>query len=722
MKKIAAFAVMMVMLVTCFFGCASAKFTVTYNVDGVLSTELVDSGKAASCAKPDNAEGKTFDGWYTDDSLTILYDEKTPVTKDIALYGTWRETKPQRYVVTFIVDGIPYEVTVNAGEAAAFDEPKKSGYAFNGWYTDQACTKNFDLSSPITGALTLYAGWTQTHVPQTFVVSFDLAGGAAEPAIEPQSVKEGGRVLRPQNDPVKENYIFEAWYKGEELYRFSDTVSASFTLTAHWKEEAPDVPDTLEKATATSSAEGHAAELAIDKNADTYWQAAQEGNACLTLDLGKISEVRSVKQTFAEAKVWNFVVEGSIDGNLWAEIGKTAGQEARASYEIAANGYFRYVRLNVKSGGIPSSKEFEVGIFDLAAGTNISLGMKGSADNWAPGCETEMAFDGKYGTYWCSNDEAYPRYLAVEWTYVAYVNYVEFCFTEAGTHNYEVEARLEDGSWIKLEEGADHDGQQVCLEVKREVNAVLIRQFSGPTRANIAEMNVYGFKNVADGLPPVKEGDYDVYPLGESYLYGAVTNGDVAEYSADGRSWTAFAAEADISEGVQASYVRVKSDSKIKIFATSFKTDLARYVVPTASDFSNDGYRPGIATMNPENVWVQSDNGGHFWCAASGGGQHTLELDFGKVCIVDGFRYEFQDEIVEPKYKLKIELSEEGTEWTTVFDNSDTGSAGKIFEGTIENVRARYVKITAEYVDSWTNCKNVRFYGVGAPVRDIEIR
>lgn len=103
--------------------------------------------------------------------------------------------------------------------------------------------------------------------------------------------------------------------------------------------------------------------------------------------------------------------------------------------------------------------------------------MKGSADSWAPGCETEMAFDGKYGTYWCSNDEAYPKYLAVEWTYIAYVNYVDFCFTEAGTHNYEVEARLEDGSWIKLEEGRTTNGQTVRLEVKREVNAVLIRQF-----------------------------------------------------------------------------------------------------------------------------------------------------------------------------------------------------------------------------------------------------
>lgn len=71
---------------------------------------------------------------------------------------------------------------------------------------------------------------------------------------------------------------------------------------------------------------------------------------------------------------------------------------------------------------------------------------------------------------------------------------------------------------------------------------------------------------------------------------------------------------------------------------------------------------------------------------------------------------------------MKIELSEDGSEWTVAFDNSAAGGAGKVFEGDIENVRARYVKITAEYVEGWTNCKNLQIYGIGAPVRDIEIR
>lgn len=92
--------------------------------------------------------------------------------------------------------------------------------------------------------------------------------------------------MRPQRDPVRENYIFEAWYKGEESYNFADAVNASFTLTAHWKEENPDIPDGP-KATATSSAEGHAASLAIDGNAATFWQAAEAEKRVLRSTSGK---------------------------------------------------------------------------------------------------------------------------------------------------------------------------------------------------------------------------------------------------------------------------------------------------------------------------------------------------------------------------------------------------------------------------------------------------
>ena len=40
-------------------------------------------------------------------------------------------------------------------------DPTREGYVFAGWYTDEACTKAYDFSSPVTTDMTLYAKWVK---------------------------------------------------------------------------------------------------------------------------------------------------------------------------------------------------------------------------------------------------------------------------------------------------------------------------------------------------------------------------------------------------------------------------------------------------------------------------------------------------------------------------------------------------------------------------------
>lgn len=42
-------------------------------------------------------------------------------------------------------------------------EPSRIGYRFLGWFLDEEATQPFDLSSPVEGPLTLYAGWEDFH-------------------------------------------------------------------------------------------------------------------------------------------------------------------------------------------------------------------------------------------------------------------------------------------------------------------------------------------------------------------------------------------------------------------------------------------------------------------------------------------------------------------------------------------------------------------------------
>ena len=43
-------------------------------------------------------------------------------------------------------------------------DPTRDGYTFGGWYTDEACTRAYDFSTPVTADLTLYAKWTKNAV------------------------------------------------------------------------------------------------------------------------------------------------------------------------------------------------------------------------------------------------------------------------------------------------------------------------------------------------------------------------------------------------------------------------------------------------------------------------------------------------------------------------------------------------------------------------------
>lgn len=43
-------------------------------------------------------------------------------------------------------------------------DPTRDGYTFGGWFTDEACTRAYDFSTPVTADLTLYAKWTKNAV------------------------------------------------------------------------------------------------------------------------------------------------------------------------------------------------------------------------------------------------------------------------------------------------------------------------------------------------------------------------------------------------------------------------------------------------------------------------------------------------------------------------------------------------------------------------------
>lgn len=141
-------------------------YKVTYYDESgsALWVQTVKSGDKAFDWTPEKS-GYEFDEWYADSSRTDKYDFSDGVTSDMSLYAKFEEAQqPEKqnwYTVTYYDEGeVLRTQSVKEGECAFEWTPEKSGYDFDGWYTDSAATIEYNFSSQVTANISLYAKYT----------------------------------------------------------------------------------------------------------------------------------------------------------------------------------------------------------------------------------------------------------------------------------------------------------------------------------------------------------------------------------------------------------------------------------------------------------------------------------------------------------------------------------------------------------------------------------
>ena len=77
------------------------------------------------------------------------------------------------------------------------DTPVKDGYVFSGWYSDEACTKEYDFDSIVTDNVTIYPKWLKMHT-----VTIDG---------KDNKVIDGNTAVKPLPS-VKDGYVFTTQY------------------------------------------------------------------------------------------------------------------------------------------------------------------------------------------------------------------------------------------------------------------------------------------------------------------------------------------------------------------------------------------------------------------------------------------------------------------------------------------------------------------------------
>jgi uncharacterized repeat protein (TIGR02543 family) len=164
------------------FPLGTVTYTVNFNSNGgnAIASQNMASGMAAFRPINPVMTGYTFIGWYSDSSLSVLYDFTKPVTGSITLYAKWDTT---RYTVTFNANGAsgqaPAPQTVNTGIGITLPNGaglSKTGYTFGGWSIDDSgaeITYNAGAFYTVTGDTTLFAKWDTlpgTGVPSEIVI------------------------------------------------------------------------------------------------------------------------------------------------------------------------------------------------------------------------------------------------------------------------------------------------------------------------------------------------------------------------------------------------------------------------------------------------------------------------------------------------------------------------------------------------------------------------
>lgn len=193
---------------------------VTEHGDPPTSQNVKYNGTANDPGKL-SAEGYTFDDWYTDDTYSTKFDFTKPITSNTTVYAKWTAND---YEVSFITEHSDAPASQNVKYNETAKDPGKltaEGYTFDGWYTDDTRTKEFDFSTPITGDTKVYAKWKKNApvLPDTYALNIsgafvyvdgvDVTAPAGDTTLKLE--KDASVRLVADPDRMPSGMVFDRW-------------------------------------------------------------------------------------------------------------------------------------------------------------------------------------------------------------------------------------------------------------------------------------------------------------------------------------------------------------------------------------------------------------------------------------------------------------------------------------------------------------------------------
>ena len=167
-----------------------------------------------------------------DTQFETAYDFNTLPQSTCTLYTKWT---PVEYTINYVLNGGTNNdsnpATYTVEDAVMFAAPSKTGYTFNGWYSNAQYTGALveGITSGSHGEITVYASFSVNE----YTISFNTNGGTTVAAI---TQNYGTEVTTPASSS-KTGYRFAGWYADAELnmpYAFTAMPAEDITVYAKW--------------------------------------------------------------------------------------------------------------------------------------------------------------------------------------------------------------------------------------------------------------------------------------------------------------------------------------------------------------------------------------------------------------------------------------------------------------------------------------------------------
>lgn len=215
--------------------CAILEATFTADGTTLAPAQVIDrGGKFTEPAAP-SKENHTFAGWYNGDEKFDFDADTTNAPNVLNLVAKW---DINQYTVQFVSEHGSFEdQTIEHGKPIDTDKltiPEVEGYTFDGWYTDENRTIEFDFTKPIKRNTTVYAKWTANDYEVSFITEHGNAPTSQNVPYN-ETAKDPGKL-------TAEGYTFIGWYTDHTCtteFKFSTPITGDTKVYAKWEKNAP---------------------------------------------------------------------------------------------------------------------------------------------------------------------------------------------------------------------------------------------------------------------------------------------------------------------------------------------------------------------------------------------------------------------------------------------------------------------------------------------------